>query len=396
MEFGDEIWLFVFSYLDFFDLCQVAQVCTRFNRLTCDQQLYRHVQFREKHIPLVSDSVMQRVVARGGSCIRMLWLAKCWFVTDDALRCVAQHCPQLERLSLESCNVTSEGVALLARSCPKLQQIVLNNGREFANDALVQFALHCPNVMFFSAVNCDLDSGVLEQAICNWPQLVHLDIRNNPALGDTTLSELAQHCPQLEYVNFCGCPQASSTGIAALARGCKQLQFLDLNECGRITRKCLSTISTHSTRLRWLNLSCCFLLSAADISAAVMRLPHLIYLNLSACHATTDITLGDIANHCPHLQILDISECPQITDAGVELVLRGCPELSCLSLQYCTNVSQERWQELPKRYPKLRYLTQAVVLTSPESVCAYLQMEDRLKSPAYIRSPPPAMGEFFF
>ena len=106
-------------------------------------------------------------------------------VSDICLSAIAQGCPQLTAINLDSCTaVTDAGISAIAQGCPLL---------------------------------------------------TFIDLSRNKKISDIGLSALAHGCFQMTSIHLCFCENISDIGILAIVQCCPLLTTIDLENCHRVT-----------------------------------------------------------------------------------------------------------------------------------------------------------------
>ena len=74
-------------------------------------------------------------------------------VTDESLKLIGQHCPNLNRLNVSGCwddeteeGVTDDGITAIARNCPSLNQLNVLACQSVTDVGITSIATNCPNM----------------------------------------------------------------------------------------------------------------------------------------------------------------------------------------------------------------------------------------------------------
>jgi len=101
-------------------------------------------------------------LARLGANLRYLSVAKCDQISDAGIKHIGRHCYKLRYLNLRGCEaVSDDSLEVLARSCSRLRALDLGKC-DITDRGLRLLAEHCPNLKKLSVKSCELvtDEGV--------------------------------------------------------------------------------------------------------------------------------------------------------------------------------------------------------------------------------------------
>ena len=101
-------------------------------------------------------------LARLGPNLRYLSVAKCDQISDAGIKHIGRHCYKLRYLNLRGCEaVSDDSLEVLARSCSRLRALDLGKC-DITDRGLRLLAEHCPNLKKLSVKSCELvtDEGV--------------------------------------------------------------------------------------------------------------------------------------------------------------------------------------------------------------------------------------------
>jgi hypothetical protein len=98
-------------------------------------------------------------------------------VNDSDVMAIAELCPQLEHLDIETSDVTEDAIADVAARCPRLRTLNLpTEGEHIVGELLYVIGEHCPQLRSFSASLPEADSEALCALAQGCPLLEVLDI----------------------------------------------------------------------------------------------------------------------------------------------------------------------------------------------------------------------------
>lgn len=133
-------------------------------------------------------------LAIGCNKIKSFIAKGCTQMTDRAISCLAQSCPDLETLNLGGCSVSM----------------------------VLRVRLSYAFIFFIYLVNYSLTQNLEDKAVIslaeNCKNLQYLCLSGCNRLTDASLVILAQQCHQLNTLEVAGCSQFTDTGFQALAR----------------------------------------------------------------------------------------------------------------------------------------------------------------------------------
>lgn len=101
-------------------------------------------------------------LARLGPNLRYLSVAKCDQISDAGIKQIGRHCYKLRYLNLRGCEaVSDDSLEVLARTCSRLRALDLGKC-DITDRGLRMLAEHCPNLKKLSVKSCELvtDEGV--------------------------------------------------------------------------------------------------------------------------------------------------------------------------------------------------------------------------------------------
>ena len=241
-------------------------------------------------------------------------------ITDRALLCIADGCPQLEDLTLHSSSLTSRAVRRLGVAC-QLKHLRIS-GSPLGDFPFSVLAQHCLGLQTLHVQNCGLRGPAVGALHC-CTQLRDLSMPGLSALAVSDLADLATACAgSLEVIDLRSC-NLTDEHVASLAQ-CHRLRRCSLASNVLLTDEGLIAMGAGRAPLREINVDNCILVGEEWILA--VSLAHLI--SLHAQHNRI-VHVDAIAATAPELERLD---------------LRGCVSLDPTSLA----VLQEPQRALPK------------------------------------------------
>ncbi|GBL87412.1 F-box/LRR-repeat protein 7 [Araneus ventricosus] len=146
-------------------------------------------------------------LAKLGSNLRYLSVAKCDQISDAGIKQIARHCYRLRYLNVRGCEAVSDhSMELLARSCSRLRALDIGKC-DVTDSGLRVLSEHCPNLKKLSVKSCDLitDQGIQSIAFyCRGLQQLNIQDCNISVDGYRTVKKFCKRCI-IEHTNpgFC-------------------------------------------------------------------------------------------------------------------------------------------------------------------------------------------------
>ncbi|KAI0214398.1 hypothetical protein LSAT2_000525 [Lamellibrachia satsuma] len=265
----------------------------------------------------------------------------------------------LQRLSLNRCNLSSEGTEALSdtlRHLPQLTTLCLDGNRfdnPTAGQALADSLSKMTALQRLSLNACRLSSEgteALADALHHLPQLTELGLDGNRFDNPTAGQTLADSLPKMAALqrlslNRCNLSSEGTEALADTLRHLPQLTtlWLNFNQFDNpTTGKTLTTNVSKMTTLQTLSLNDCKLSGAgAEVLAiALCHLPQLTTLCLGGCGlcGTRAKAVAVALGHLPRLRTLNLNN-NNFRDPGTDQTLvdnvSKMTELQTLSLQNC-------------------------------------------------------------
>uniref|UniRef100_A0A336K2Q1 CSON012005 protein n=1 Tax=Culicoides sonorensis TaxID=179676 RepID=A0A336K2Q1_CULSO len=312
----------IFEWLDSCDLCNLSQVCKRFETLVWNPILWRNIIIKGEN-------------RSGDKALRTIFRRLCG-QTRNGL------CPTVERVMLsEGCKITDKGLQLLSRRCPGLSHLQLQNSTSVTNQALFDLATKCSNLQHLDITGCyqittiDINPSLQSSGKL---QLQYLDLTDCVSLNDTGLKVVVKNCPLLVYLYLRRCVQITDVGLKFVPAYCLNIKEISISDCINITDLGLYELAKLGANLRYLSVAKCERISDAGIKVIGRKCYKLRYLNARGCEAVSDDSINILARACTRLRALDVGKC-DISDAGLRALAESCPNLKKLSLKNCDMIT---------------------------------------------------------
>ena len=176
---SDDCILQVFRFLPPWpDLAMAALVCQKFYRVSLRPILWADLHLAGKRAP-VNDQLLTSLCARSGAA--------------------------LQRLAVQSSEITATGLAAATSHCPRLVAVEICDGRSLAWPSLLELVARCPQLRQLSASGCARHrgdpgggaalSGEMAESML---ELCRLD---DCEISDLALAGLLQICPHLQHLH---------------------------------------------------------------------------------------------------------------------------------------------------------------------------------------------------
>ncbi|KAL6344694.1 hypothetical protein AAG906_002600 [Vitis piasezkii] len=325
----DELGLIINWVHDHNDRKSISQVCKQWLRVEGQTRLY---------IRVLEAEVLHNFLSRFPNLVTF---QASGLICNAHLECVAQTCPKIEVLNLNTRKMHDDldesdelsglngGIHAIANGCRELRKVYLRR-RGIGNFGVVSL----------------LNFG---------KNLTELDLGRCNRITDQALEAIG-YATSLCVLNLRCCWLITDSGLAMLANGstARTLKKLIIAECERITDYGLSCLQQMCC-LEELNLAECGP-AVTDIGGvAVASIPTLKWLNLSWLINISDVTLTAIAEHSQKLMVLDLTGCELITGEGVRAFVDH-ESLEELVLVSCVNVFQSDVELLVLGSQSLKYI----------------------------------------
>ncbi|XP_063697095.1 F-box/LRR-repeat protein 7-like [Culicoides brevitarsis] len=320
---SNDLVLRIFEWLDSSDLCNLTQVCKRFETLVWNPVLWRNIIIKGEN-------------RSGDKALRTIFRRLCG-QTRNGL------CPIVERVMLsEGCKISDKGLQLLSRRCPSLSHLQLQNSTSVTNQALFDLVTKCTNLQHLDITGCyqitTVDINPTLQSANGKLQLQHLDLTDCVSLNDTGLKVVVKNCPLLVYLYLRRCVQITDAGLKFVPAYCLNIKEISISDCINITDFGLYELAKLGANLRYLSVAKCERITDAGIKVIGRKCYKLRYLNARGCETVSDDSINILARACTRLRALDVGKC-DISDAGLRALAESCPNLKKLSLKNCDMIT---------------------------------------------------------
>jgi len=209
------------------------------------------------------------------------------------------------------------------------------------DEAIKEIFRHCPNIRVLSAHSCDKITGDAFFDIKNCSQMEVLDMSYCSNLSDIALQYVSEYCPKLLHLDISGCNQVGDEGISSIYKHCSHLETLRMMLCDQvsITSQCLSLLSKFARSLKVLELTGVSQLTD-DAAQNIAKYAHNTqFLSLNGCSNISDATLKIICQSCHNLRCVELCSCKKVTVQALLELIHTIKPLSRMVISEC-NISE--------------------------------------------------------
>jgi hypothetical protein len=167
----------------------------------------------------LSDNSIQTLIRHNSFALTYLSLAGCNRITDEAVLCVAEHCPKLEHLDLRACGLISDlSIQAIANNCPRLHH--LNVGRVRDREKITMQSINLiaqkTQVAVLGLAGCDMtDECLILLAKCRGSGLERISVNNCYRITNKTVQAYVKYCPNLSVFEMKECHWINDWGSVA-------------------------------------------------------------------------------------------------------------------------------------------------------------------------------------
>ncbi|XP_010273658.1 PREDICTED: F-box protein SKIP1 [Nelumbo nucifera] len=188
------------------------------------------------------DNMLRSVVEWSAGALKEIRIRHC---SDRSLASAAGRCPNLQVLSIKSCqHVTDASIIKIASNCPMLKELDISYCYEISHESLELIGRMCPNLR------------ILKRNLLNWiDPSQHLGVVPNdylnacPQDGNAEAAAIGKFMPQLEHLEL-RFSKLSAHGLSSISEGCPNLEYLDLFGCSNLTSRDMANASENLKNLK--------------------------------------------------------------------------------------------------------------------------------------------------
>ena len=270
--------------------------------------------------PAVTTSLMKLIVQ---TCTELTSIKQASYKIDDsAVIDIAQHCPKLQTLKLESSSLTYNSLLALSERGLPLKELHMQC---ILTIPTADIAKRCSH-----ALSC---IRYLHTDECDW--------------SDQDASVIIPYLTELTYV-YLNCHFYSY--ISLLTQYWHKLtEIVVLFDCCTVEH--ILSLCRANPLLQVLNCDFCVGLTDTSLIELIHTCPHLHTLYLPYETDITDTGILALSEHCPQLQEFVICRCHQITETSILQLLQRCRKLTKQYISH-SSLSEETWTQLDKNTQK--------------------------------------------
>jgi len=247
-----------------------------------------------------------------------------------------RFCPQMQSLSLHSCDVSEKAFVDILLSCSHLESLHVNGCREL--------------LMSGRVLEHESDVNELRKNLVN---LRELSLASNRYLSDALFNRFVAIAPNLEELSLSGCQISFHTGL------CKRFYPGGMSELGNIMasesvltfHNILKYIVSQAGKILKLRFDHTLIDNSAVSQLAEVPGLHLRALHLDSCDQLNNTSILQLTEYQQTLTELNLRNCLRITDVALIAICHNLPNLSILNMQKChaiTNVGVAELHHLKK------------------------------------------------
>uniref|UniRef100_H9GCW9 F-box and leucine rich repeat protein 19 n=1 Tax=Anolis carolinensis TaxID=28377 RepID=H9GCW9_ANOCA len=255
-----DIWLAVFQYLSYRELCVCMRVCRTWSRWCCDKRLWTHIDLSRRKS--ITPSMLSGIIRRQPASLDLSWTN----ISKKQLMWLLNRLQGLKELILTGCSWCSVS-ALSTANFPSLRLLDLRWIEDIKDSHLRELLLpatdakpgqtdsrgRLQNVSELRLSGLDITDSSLRLVIRHTPQLAKLDLSHCNHVGDQSVNLLtAANSPlreTLAELNLTGCNRLTDQCLP-LFRRCPRLSRIDLRSCHHVTPEACARFAEDSVTNR--------------------------------------------------------------------------------------------------------------------------------------------------
>ena len=175
----------------------------------------------------ITDASLE-AIARYLPRLRMFSTVKHDSTTNNGWIALAEHCSQLETLTLRECH--DEVLIAVSRSCSKLKYLNVYACEHITNVGIKALSEHCVRLSTIRLSTATVTNSFISGDSIAMRSLRTLCLRGIDRVDETFIKLLAQHCPLLHTLCIAESNRINDAAVAALT-GCKLLEVMLLANC---------------------------------------------------------------------------------------------------------------------------------------------------------------------
>ncbi|XP_069508039.1 F-box/LRR-repeat protein 19 isoform X2 [Ambystoma mexicanum] len=252
-----DVWLAVFQYLSYRDLCVCMRVCKTWSRWCCDKRLWTQIDLSRRKS--ITPPMLSGIIRRQPATLDLSWTN----ISKKQLMWLINRLQGLKELVLSGCSWVSAS-ALCTASFPCMRLLDLRWLEDVKDSHLRELLSpptdtkpgqtesrgRMPNLLELRLAGLDFTDASLRLVVRHTPQLTTLDLSHCSQVGDQSIHLLtAASSPLRETladINLSGCNRLTDQCLQLLKR-CARLTRLDLRACRQISPEACQRFADEST-----------------------------------------------------------------------------------------------------------------------------------------------------
>jgi len=263
----------------------------------------------------VTDACIKELI-KNNSFLNVLDLENVEQITDEAFVNLSEHY-QLQVLSLGNCKKITDKTLFNLSSSPDILYLSVDRCWKITDEGVKRFVETHSLTKVFRAYGC-------------------------ANLTDDSVSALGKYCKKLEVLDIGGTLITDIT-IMSIAEGCPNLVMLQIDENPDLTDKSIAFVGTSCKKLESIYLP--DQITDDGVIPIAQNCKELQEITLD-CLSITDNTLKALA-HCAELGCISIRGCTEITEKGIDYLTKRCELLYKIYVDDETSLNEKK---LTKRY----------------------------------------------
>ncbi|KAL8754970.1 MAG: hypothetical protein Q9184_004938, partial [Pyrenodesmia sp. 2 TL-2023] len=346
-EMPYEIRIQILRCLQPWEIVRCSAVSKSWHKMCFDGQLWTNVDAKEYYRDISCNSLV-KIMTAAGPFVRDLNLRGCaqlWERSTTHWEAISDACRNLQYFSLEGCRIDSSSVYYFLIRNTRLVHLNFCGVQAVTNNAMKIIAQGCPQLEFLNVSWCShVDTQGLHKVVQSCAKLKEL--RANETRGwwvKAFLQDLFNR-NTLERLVIAHC-DIDDEGLQVLLQG-------DEPEIDPLTDRAV----VPPRNFRHLNLSRCEQLSDKGVKCLAHNVPRLVGLQLSHVIGLTDDAFKHLFENTPLLTHLDMEEMEDITNTTLQTLAQSpcAPTLKHLNISYCESLGDTGMLPILKSCPSLR------------------------------------------
>lgn len=239
---------------------------------------------------------------------------------STAVTSLTHQLPKLTLLSLQFTEIADQTLISLFLNCPNLVTLDLEDCETITHVSMMTLAQQCPKLSHLQLRGCVFDPQAYDALASAFPLLTDLNLDSHPKLNDDALIQFATHCPNLKSLNVSHCTLLTNASITLVFSHCVHLTLVSVAGCATLTDLSMLTMANHCHELTEICISQCESITDAGILEIAEHYPRLTRLYASNLPLITDASISVLLHKCPLLTELGVTRCSQITPTMLQQI----------------------------------------------------------------------------